>query len=1059
MDAGFEINSVLPTKNQCSSASFRESLPTKYELSSPPVTKIPSSPISISDSVLPTPPSKTRVPASPELRSVLPTPPIEKNYKRIPCSKMETPKEPNQKLKFVYINASSANNKMDLIRNFTQQIHDAKILFMTETWFNDTSRLKIDNFNLLTKQNRTSNKKSWSQGRGGGCAIYVHQSISHECYPIDLKTKSRLCQNVAAVICGQTFVLSYRSPSMTEDLAIQTCSNDWSNLNPGDDNFIWLGDFNLADKCDFDEDIVINNKYSPLFNAITSHGKDQLVEDKTHVRGNKLDLIFANTDNNLTSIEIQDKFESLDHLPIVGELLVHVPKTNLDYYVEVFDVKNGDMKGFRKELESVDWNFIENKPSIDAMIETFGDTLIKAFKNHVPIRRIYPRKDKSTGYAKDTIAQIEKAKNLKQKGNRRAFIIQMNKANRLIKRDNAKKQEKLLRQMSRNKDAIYRAVDETNEHSEFDTIGPLIKNEKGDLTKSTEEVLEVMKEFLRGVFGTKTAPNVDWDDDSDLQDKPKIKRIKFTERKVFWSIQKLKTSTATGPDKITATMLRESRWVISKTLSNMFNRIMNSGICPKIWKLSRIKLLKKPGLRTLPTNHRPIAVGSILEKVFSRIVIFEIVSFLEVNDLLDRRQFGFRPGVQLVENLIEFEEFVVNELDKKNDVTAVYLDVRKCFDCVPHGRLLEDIKEFGITGQIGKYWENYYQCYQQYVQIEDQCSQPFQVSSGVIQGSVAGPIHFLLFYNTMFQCCQNSLVLGYADDLKVARVTNCCDDFILLEKDLAALQEKMTEKGLEFNVKKTLAVYFGKNNLKIRMRLGGEKIEEAETIRDLGAYYGFHRKYLLNKRPHYDRIIGTMNRKIGIIKKNFKNVNFKSYCFLWNTYVLPHYFFAHQFYLNVGDTVMMSELNKCYRRFFYDVIIPINEAHLVPENPVRKILIAGDLFFQEFVMGAHHLNPNLIQKSNSNARLGEKFGIITKPARTDAKLYSFLNSRSKLWNQQSRETQLSTEKYHQTSALNIDQKYPLLLQTTTEIQEGKLSQHTAILKSRIAASRRRSPAK
>ena len=209
---------------------------------------------------------------------------------------------------------------------------------------------------------------------------------------------------------------------------------------------------------------------------------------------------------------------------------------------------------------------------------------------------------------------------------------------------------------------------------------------------------------------------------------------------------------------------------------------------------------------------------------------------------------------------------MVNELDKKNDVTAVYLDVKKCFDCVPHGRLLEDIKGFGITGQIGKFWTNYYQCYQQFVQIEDQCSQPFQVSSGVIQGLVAGPIHFLLFYNEMFQCCQNSLVLGYADDLKVVRVTNCCSDFILLENDLATLQEKMTEKGLEFNVKKTLAVYFGKNNLKIKMRLAGEKIAEAEVIRDLGAFYGFHRKYLLNKRPHYDKIIGTMNRKIGIIK-------------------------------------------------------------------------------------------------------------------------------------------------------------------------------------------------
>ena len=1052
IESGFEINSVLPTEKLCPSASFRESLseseistPREVEVSSPSISspsmaRMPSSPISMSDSVLPTPPFKN-------------------NYKKPPTPKTKSRYEPNQKLKFVYLNASSANNKMDLIRNFTQQIHDAKVLFMTETWFNDTSRLKIDNFNLLIKQNRTSNKKAWSQGRGGGCAIYVHQSISNECYPIDLKTKSRLCQNVGAVICGQTFVLSYRSPNMTEDLAIQTCSNDWIGLNPGNENFIWLGDFNLADKCDFDEDIVINNKYMPLFNAITSHGKDQLVQGQTHIKGNKLDLIFANTDNNLTSIEVQDKFETLDHLPIVGELLVHLPKTNLDYCVEVFDIKNGNMRAFRQELEAVDWKFIENKPSIDSMIETFGDTIIEAFKKHVPTRKIYPRRDKDTGYAKDTIAQIEKAKNLKLKGNRRAFIIQMNKANRLIKRDNAKKQEKLLQRMSRNKDAIYRAVDSANEHSEFDTIGPLIKNENGDLTKNTSEVLEVMREFLKGVFGTKTEPKVDWDDDTGLEDKPKLKRIKFTDRKVFWSIQQLKTSTATGPDKITATMLREARWVISKTLSNMFNRIMNAGICPKIWKLSRIKLLKKPGLRTLPTNHRPIAVGSILEKVFSRIVISDVVGFLESNDLLDRRQFGFRPGVQLVENLIEFEEFVVNELDKKNDVTAVYLDVKKCFDCVPHGRLLEDVKNFGITGQIGKFWTNYYQCYQQYVQIEDQCSQPFQVSSGVIQGSVAGPIHFLLFYNEMFKCCQNSLVLGYADDLKVVRVTNCCSDFILLEKDLATLQEKMTEKGLEFNVKKTLAVYFGKNNLKIKMRLAGEKIEEAEIIRDLGAYYGFHRKYLLNKRPHCDKIIGTMNRKIGIIKKNFKHVNFKSYCFLWNTYILPHYYFGHQFYLNVGDHVMISELNKCYRRFFYDVRVPDHEKHLVPENPIRKVLIAGDLFYQDYVLGAHHLDPKLVQRSNSNGRLGDKFGIITKPARTDAKLFSFLNHSAKLWNKQSRETQLSTELYHETSALSIDQRFPLLLQSTVEIQNGQLAHHTAILKRKFANARARSPAR
>ena len=140
-------------------------------------------------------------------------------------------------------------------------------------------------------------------------------------------------------------------------------------------------------------------------------------------------------------------------------------------------------------------------------------------------------------------------------------------------------------------------------------------------------------------------------------------------------------------------------------------------------------------------------------------------------------------------------------------------------------------------------------------------------------------------------------------------------------------------------------------------------------------------------------------------------------------------------------------------------MVPEDEKHLVPENPIRKVLIAGDLFYQEYVLGDHHLDPNLIQRSNSNGRLGDKFGIITKPARTDAKLFSFLNSRAKLWNKQSRETQLSTEKYHETSALSIDQKFPLLLQSTVEIQNGQLAHHTAILKRKFANARARSPAR
>ena len=101
-------------------------------------------------------------------------------------------------------------------------------------------------------------------------------------------------------------------------------------------------------------------------------------------------------------------------------------------------------------------------------------------------------------------------------------------------------------------------------------------------------------------------------------------------------------------------MLKEAKHELAPILARLFQRIIDKGKCPKMWKLSRVRLLKKPGERTAATNHRPIAVGSVLEKVFSRIVVWELVPFLMCNDLISDRQYGFLPGKRLVENIIRF---------------------------------------------------------------------------------------------------------------------------------------------------------------------------------------------------------------------------------------------------------------------------------------------------------------------------------------------------------------------------------------------------------------------
>ena len=190
-------------------------------------------------------------------------------YKTKP-QKVSKPKEvPNQLVKFLYLNARSANNKLDVLRSLAQDVHQAKILLITETWFNKASKMKIDNFNLVTYKNRTLNKASGA-GVGGGVAIYVHQSIAHDCFEIKTKCKSRLQQTVAASICGQVFVLTYRSPS-TESMkgnrkrdVLQTMQNDWYELKTGSANPIWIGDFNCP-KIDFKNKICNDEHHMEIF--------------------------------------------------------------------------------------------------------------------------------------------------------------------------------------------------------------------------------------------------------------------------------------------------------------------------------------------------------------------------------------------------------------------------------------------------------------------------------------------------------------------------------------------------------------------------------------------------------------------------------------------------------------------------------------------------------------------------------------------------------------------------------------------------------------------------
>ena len=980
---------------------------------------------------------------------------VEVTYKSKKMKIKPKAKKKAEMITFLYVNARSANNKLDEIRSMAQDIYDAKVICITETWFNKSSKVKMDNFNLVAFQHRRSNKVQDS-GIGGGVAIYVHQSIAHDCFEIKLKTKSGLAQNAAASICGQVVVVTYRSPSTANMIKsrrtkiLQTISNDWRTMKIGSPNPIWIGDFNFP-MIDFKEGLCHDREYDEVFEAIASHGLDQLIDESTHSGGNQLDLLFAGPESKLASLRVEPQIDEYDHRPITGKILVDVPEVDLELSKDIFVYSQGNYDKFRKMIKNADMDWHLKNPDVDKAVKGVVDTIIEAFKECVPTRKVYLKKDRETNYGRDTVAAIEKAKKLKNQ-NKKAYRFAQGKANKLIRRDNQLAKQKMLRKMNHQKDVLYRVVTEADQDCETEVIGPLFKGDSEELTTSTEEVLTEMRRFLSSVFAPKEKSNVDWSDfDESDDEKPLFKDVQFTKDKVLRSINAIPMKCAIGPDLVAPKMLKEAKHELAPILARLFQKILDTGRCPRLWKTSRVRLLKKPGERTAASNHRPIAVGSVLEKVFSRIVVWELVPFLTCNDLISDKQYGFLPGKRLVENIIRFEDSVAEALDNGDPVTSVYLDIRKCFDTVPHKELFESMFNAGIVGKIGKYWENYYDDYEQFIEIDTERSEPYHVASGVIQGSVTGPIHFLVFYNSLLEICEKVQLAAFADDVKMWAVTRNQNDVDDFNEDLKRVEDEMKRKKLQFNVKKSVVLYLGNKNPKLDLILEGEVLKSEDAVRDLGVFYSKHRHKILSKKDHISKVLSSINSKTGIIRRHFRNVDFKTYCFMYKCYILPHFLFAAEFFLNEKDEVSLKQLNKTYEKYFHDVKIPEVDGEVLkyfPENPVRKALISNDKFFWLMASGYLSLsdttNLEYKEKTEHETRLANTNTnqLKIKTAKRNPLYSSFTHSHSVIWNSYSDGDLKSCEKYCVAAEKRIDRDLPYLKSSYDSILEGKFQDQT-----------------
>jgi hypothetical protein len=350
---------------------------------------------------------------------------------------------------------------------------------------------------------------------------------------------------------------------------------------------------------------------------------------------------------------------------------------------------------------------------------------------------------------------------------------------------------------------------------------------------------------------------------------PSMDCISFSVAGVTKLLKDLKTDKAAGPDRISTTVLQVFHVLLGSPVTRLFQQSYDSSVVPMDWLNATVHPIpKQKGRSSNPFEYRPISLTSQLSKLFEHIVVSSIHRHLDEHDLLSQYQHGFRSARSCESALISVMHKWADPLDQLVPIDVIFLDFAKAFDRVPHKRLLLKLKVLGIRGPtvswIAAFLAN--RCFS--VRVDGDYSRPVKVTSGVPQGSVIGPLLFLLFINDLPSRVCSSICM-YADDVMLYRPLYSPSCAFLLQYDLDMLLCWASKWCLPFNTGKCKSM---------RLMLPGTPLQvpfcyAMDTLRLESVlvmrYLGIHISSNLKWECHTSHIAKKANSVIGLLRRNF----------------------------------------------------------------------------------------------------------------------------------------------------------------------------------------------